>query len=184
MTSWCIWKCKMASLGFRFCKPGCFQKTPSVPPFAALYWQNSSCRCLEGCFQILLVGEINFVKLSMNFAVTHGTEPEKCFPVYDGGSRYHMKQWFGLLRCPSALGWLSSTLALLALLIPNFFALQLCGRIFYLCSLYLLVLLKLLLQPPLVTQSWLNTGLFSLLGPSLLACPQRSAELLKCKWNS
>lgn len=36
-------------------------------------------------------------------------------------------------------------------------------------------------RPPLVTQSWLNTGLFSLLGLAFLASPQRSAELLKCK---
>lgn len=147
-----------------------------VPPFAALYWQNSSCRCLEGCFQILLVGEINFVRASMNFAVTHGTEQEKNFPLYDGGSRYHMKQWFDLWRCPSALGWLSSSLALLALLIPTFFALQLCGEIFCLFRVYLLVLLK-LLQSALVAQPWLSTGLFSLLGLGLLACPQTPAEL-------
>lgn len=144
MTSWCIWKCKVASLGFRFSNPGCYQNAPSVPSFAALYWQNSSCRCLEGCFQILLVGEINFVKASMNFAVTHGTEQEKCFPLYDGGSRYHVKQWFDLWRCPSALEWLRSILALLALLIPTFFALQLCVEIFCSSRLYLLVRLKLL----------------------------------------
>lgn len=57
---------------------------PFSSSFAALYWQNSSCRCLEGCFQILLVGEINFVKASMNFAVTRGTEQEKSFPCMMG----------------------------------------------------------------------------------------------------